>query len=515
MAKRSGTIRGRISGPPAGIDAGPAGEFAVDFGFVGEGGLISSITAQGISDSPKGIFACWFFLSGTNVFLLSIDNATAVNGALRIFIDNSNRILITTDHPSGGFDPITFVSAQAALRLNTGRWHHLVVSWDIDSEVLYCYVDDLDVWTAAVSLSFTTGETVYYNSADDNIDFFGSSEIGAPLLNCAAQVWFAPGQFLDLTVEANRRKFINEHRMPVALGPDGSNPTGIAPIIYFDNPFQTININRGTGPDFSIFGTLGDCDQGIIFPGGNGGPAGIYATDFQPTGSEGGFARTTQNIVSLANTKFGLVSFWIIYEGSGQQTVWLIDRATVNPVFEVNVTSGGQLQVVGLTSASVMTLDFLSDPVVLVNDGAWHHVVFSFDLNATSVFHCYINDTDVWTNADTLTLADNAIGWDRNPSDVWEIGGGTNITMPWEGGMAQIYINTEESLDLTVEENRRKFITSSGGPVGLGITGLLPTGNRPMHYFDNPAATMYQNRGNAGNFTISGTLDDYSSTPAD
>lgn len=64
----------------------------------------------------------------------------------------------------------------------------------------------------------------------------------------------------NITVKANRRKFISANGKPVFLGTDGSKPTGTPPIVFLsqqrnDTP-NTFNINRGTGGDFTITGTL-------------------------------------------------------------------------------------------------------------------------------------------------------------------------------------------------------------------------------------------------------------------
>jgi hypothetical protein len=46
-----------------------------------------------------------------------------------------------------------------------------------------------------------------------------------------ADVYFAPGQFLDLSIPGNVAKFISAGK-PVDLGSDGSTPTGIAPLVF-------------------------------------------------------------------------------------------------------------------------------------------------------------------------------------------------------------------------------------------------------------------------------------------
>ena len=75
-----------------------------------------------------------------------------------------------------------------------------------------------------------------------------------------ADVWIGVGQFLDLTVQANREKFIDANGKAADLGVDGSGPTGVAPAIFFhrdtDAPASDFASNRGTGGAFSLTGSL-------------------------------------------------------------------------------------------------------------------------------------------------------------------------------------------------------------------------------------------------------------------
>jgi len=84
----------------------------------------------------------------------------------------------------------------------------------------------------------------------------GTAKVNA----CFAEVYFAPAQYLDLSVVANRRKFISASGRPVYLGADGSRPTGTAPIMYQrladGAAASTFATNLGTGGDFTITGTL-------------------------------------------------------------------------------------------------------------------------------------------------------------------------------------------------------------------------------------------------------------------
>lgn len=67
----------------------------------------------------------------------------------------------------------------------------------------------------------------------------------------------APGVYMDLSVDTNRRKFIDISGRPVALGPDGSLPTGSRPALYFTGASSVWHNNRGSGGGgFTVSGGL-------------------------------------------------------------------------------------------------------------------------------------------------------------------------------------------------------------------------------------------------------------------
>jgi hypothetical protein len=64
--------------------------------------------------------------------------------------------------------------------------------------------------------------------------------------------------FIDLSVTANRRKFISASGQPVSLGANGELPTGAAPKIFLSGNRTAFQTNRGSGPSYSWVGTLTD-----------------------------------------------------------------------------------------------------------------------------------------------------------------------------------------------------------------------------------------------------------------
>lgn len=105
-----------------------------------------------------------------------------------------------------------------------------------------------------------------FSSGAFNILFAGLMKIGfiseaidTPFTGDVADLWIAPGQFIDFSVTENRRKFISASNKPVNLGVNGATPTGTAPVIFFSGDASSFGQpNLGSGGAFSHTGSLTD-----------------------------------------------------------------------------------------------------------------------------------------------------------------------------------------------------------------------------------------------------------------
>ena len=132
-------------------------------------------------------------------------------------------------------------------------WHHILVSMNVSTQTGYLYVNDnLEVTGSLSALSLTTtgmADDCYVGGAFNFASFFTL----AP--GSFSDVWF-DSSYIDLSVTANRRKFITADKRPVFLGVNGQLPTGSQPTIYLKNPFNTFGTNFGTCGNFTISGAL-------------------------------------------------------------------------------------------------------------------------------------------------------------------------------------------------------------------------------------------------------------------
>ena len=199
----------------------------------------------GAVDSNSGVFSVFFRLDGGN-------------GANRTFftlIPSSQTYIATNNKLNmywvGAVDGLW----RSSTSLTSGTaWRHLLSSWDRGSATPQLYIDDTsDISIAANgsgAFDYTRGE---FSTGSDNSG-------GSPFNGAMAEFYFAPGQYLDFSVEANRRKFITASGKPVDLGTDGSTPTGTAPIVYHSlRPGDAATVfanNKGSGGNSTITGTL-------------------------------------------------------------------------------------------------------------------------------------------------------------------------------------------------------------------------------------------------------------------
>lgn len=210
---------------------------------------------NGAADGKVGTISFWFRLDGGDGdFVTIVTNATAVGGPTsrwRVRRENNNRITVV------GLN----AAATEILRLTTNTaytasatWRHFLASWDLAAAAGHLYVTDVSDLAAGPTL---TDDSVDYTVADWAIG--GQANGGTKVNGALANVFFVPS-FFDLSVTANRRKFILANGKPANLGPTGAYPTGTAPLVYqslkHGEAVANFATNRGTGGDFTITGTL-------------------------------------------------------------------------------------------------------------------------------------------------------------------------------------------------------------------------------------------------------------------
>ena len=266
MAIRKFEVPGKIiTSTPAQVFIGPTGQYGWGTSaFVAPQQLYQEYPNYTVgAETFVGTVSFWYRFTSTssdaNVHL----NFETINGTHDFSsIGQSSgaiRIILRDDLKNALID-VTGSSAGA-----NSAWHHVLLSWDINTGNTYAddfhmYLDDVSVKPVSPA-TFGVGTPVEWGAGNQFIaqyrmGFVDSATVLPGVAHSA--YWLSINQYVDFSVTANRRKFIDSSGDPVALGIDGSRPTGTAPEFYLDNPAASLLTNRGSAGNLTTLSTLAD-----------------------------------------------------------------------------------------------------------------------------------------------------------------------------------------------------------------------------------------------------------------
>ena len=388
-------------------------------------------------------------------------------GALSGFFKNSaNGIILNLDG--------LFVS------LNT--WNHFIISCDM-SDPLKRHIYMSDKIPPALSWLTYTNDTIEFTHLNTTI---GATSAGADLHKGRLSNVFLSREYLDLSVEANRRIFTtidpNKGLIP--------NPNQLADYnasygnvtFYFpmDDP-STAHINAAGNGDMVQNGTIARSNRGPN-------QYNAVASDFTGTGDY-----LSSASIGGANSDTITLSF------SGAQTlvaafavVDFTNGATQNNQITARFSSGA-LQIVGRDSSATVILNALLAGVI----GAHHTISISIDISDVAKRNVVVDGVDVTTSITWLTY-NTAATFYLATSTSHRIGAKYNGTTPY-GEVGDLYFDTSY-IDLSA--SNPFWDSATNKPKYLGEAGELPTGSSPLIYLPLRADDAGNNLGTGGDFTV-------------
>jgi len=176
-------------------------------------------------------------------------NAT-LSGLTNILSNSSGRstLQIFSGAPQGqvrlyNFDTVPNPTARLDTNtgaLTVGNWGHVLMSYDNKRSIGQIYVDDVE----------SNQATTFFSNANP-ADLSGSLLDILPTTEdvSLAELYFNPYSYMDMSLVANRRKFISSDLKPVDLGAEGHYPTGSKPHIYLSGGVSEFFTNTGSGVD--------------------------------------------------------------------------------------------------------------------------------------------------------------------------------------------------------------------------------------------------------------------------
>jgi len=333
--------------------------------------------------------------------------------------------------------------------------------------------------------STLTNDTIDYVTATPNWAVGADTDATDKMSGAIAELYFAPNQYLDLSVQANREKFIL-NGAPVSLGSDGSLPTGTAPAIYLPNRAALVGTNAGSGGNFTINGAPKDANSTPVY---------YYAEPVKFDGSADYLTRGS-GLTGAADSATGIFSTWVRFDGGNGVGQSLLQGNS--GFFHIFKTTLNYIQFDFYDASIVLKLRMYTSAILA--SAKWVHILASWTTGgATHLYVDNVSNKTVFTNVSgniDYTVSDVGVGA--------QIGG----TQKTDGCLADFYFAPGQYLDFSDSANRAKFIDQTTlRPVPLGAKGELPTGSQPLLYLGRDYANFQTNLGSGGNFTVTGALE--------
>lgn len=197
-----------------------------------------SVATSGLANSPTLLMSLWF-LRPTGAASFAILQGGGGGFIWDMIPNNVGTVFTRLDNSDSAlFDNTNMPSITVA-----DTWVNVLLAYNRSTGARMRYVNDTN------KSSDTSGPTGFDLAIAENtlaLPPTGDTTTGLSM------VYISTG-FLDITVEANRRKFIDALGKPVGLGADGSLPTGSQPEIFAED--GNIGNNLGSGGNATVTGT--------------------------------------------------------------------------------------------------------------------------------------------------------------------------------------------------------------------------------------------------------------------
>ena len=201
------------------------------------------------SDSKTFVLSLWMKLNASGDSTARTIISKRVLGGLSIDIRDDN-VLSIAAYNSAGTQILEMYTNAGTTLLAADGWQHLLLSVDM-AGLAQLYINDAD---DSPRIFGQTNDTIKHTDVHSLFNANGAG--GNAYFGDCAEFWLTHATSLDLSVSANRRKFISALGKPVDLGSDGSTPTGTAPIRFFSGATASWATNKGTGGSVTFNGSL-------------------------------------------------------------------------------------------------------------------------------------------------------------------------------------------------------------------------------------------------------------------
>lgn len=235
-------LRSYLSGSGSSAYTTTANDYDGSNDYAGRGQALT-----GAVDSKVGLTSLWIRLDADGATQRIMAGAIGAADRFNVIHLSSNKFRVFGTDAGGTIK----LSMATVLTYTSGAtWLHVLFSWDLANDNKFIYINDVS------DLAVTTFLDAAIDHTGDEFMVGALSDGSTKVNGCLSELWFGL-EYLDLSVAANRRKFIDAAGKPVDLGADGSTPTGTQPLLYL--PDGDPSDNKGSGGDLIITGALTAC----------------------------------------------------------------------------------------------------------------------------------------------------------------------------------------------------------------------------------------------------------------
>jgi len=434
---------------PVGIDFDGTNDF-----------LTRSSDLTGNTDGKTFTFSCWVYKVEDSVAVISIDGiyfyVNVANTGIQVLGRNSSNTNV--------------INATSSVGVENNTWAHILISVDLtNASNRYVYIND-----ELVSMTWSTysNDNIDFTRSLHNIFRYGSTEYNGRLAGI-----YLDYTYRDLSVEANRRDFIDENGLYV------TPPTSGIISLPMDDPDDP-GRNDGTGGDFTL--------NGVVAQSGRG-PNQYNAAASTFDGSADYLSRSSIN--GISDGKQLTISFAYNCTATGTfQDFPAFGRNGTNPSFFVDA-DGLSVRVLIRDASGNAALQWKTSTSFPRHRNALRTYTISFDLTDVSKRYAYVDGV---LQDDNLFITYNNLTMDFQFTE-FEVGASTFYSEYTDGIIGEFYFDTNY-IDLS--EDNPFWDSDLDKPKFLGASGELPTGSSPLIYLPLRANDAGNNLGTGGDFTV-------------
>lgn len=198
------------------------------------------------SANKTGLLSLWIYVpSGSGILEIATGKVESpAIGIIGIVINGSAGPSLQFNSGAAASYQLVILDEEIST-INEDAWNHLLFSFDSSVPESYMYIND--------SLESSSGD-IFNTDGVVAWDEVFSFEISPSLDTFDLAEFYLTNEYLDISVTANRRKFISAAGAPVDLGSDGSTPTGTQPLVYLSGTaaYWNLGLNFGSSGSFTM-----------------------------------------------------------------------------------------------------------------------------------------------------------------------------------------------------------------------------------------------------------------------